>query len=162
MCELATVLYEIEKDFNAAGERRTLKRIGSLLEKAAEELSTLDAAGPGRAWAPMLEGIRQQREAARASAAAIPDPRRALTLTTMAEVYVLTSQAFYQRSPTLSNSSEDVARFGRVCHSAGIVLSKERLRGALSVALDAVRNGTSSSRGHFEMLRVMCYQFVAG
>ena len=79
--------------------------------------------------------LRHLADSAREAASRLPDPRekRALPFAAMALLH-LRYELGYQR-PAVSNNNEVVRELDRVCREAGIVLSRERLRGAMADAL---------------------------
>lgn len=79
--------------------------------------------------------IRDLAESARIAAERLPGARERFALPMAARGLLhLRHDCGFSR-PALSNESDDVCELDRVCRSAGIVLSRERLRGALSASL---------------------------
>ena len=83
----------------------------------------------------MIWRLRDLAVSARRVATELPNPRAKAALPLAALVFLhLRYRHGFQR-PTLYDAGEDVRAFQRVTDAAGMPLSAERLRGALSVAL---------------------------
>lgn len=85
-------------------------------------------------------GIRLQvgelAKSARIAAAALPDSREKFALPLAALGLLHLRRDFNYPPPTLYDGSPVVLELDRICRAAGIVLSPERLRGALRGAMD--------------------------
>lgn len=88
---------------------------------------------------PSMQGlkwrIRDLADSARIAAERLPGAREKHALPMAARGLLhLRHDCGFQR-PALSNESHDVCELDRVCRTAGIILSRERLRGALAESL---------------------------
>ncbi|MCY0389129.1 hypothetical protein OVY01_18445 [Robbsia sp. Bb-Pol-6] len=86
-------------------------------------------------YAGTLGALDDLVQSARDAIAALPDPREKPAIG-FAALQFLHLRFDFERWPVaLSNDSSTVTEFGTMCASAGLVLSPERYRGALSAAL---------------------------
>lgn len=134
LSELARLFYANERRIDLSAERGAMKAIARQLDKAVTALESLQATQPNRAWSSILEGTRAQAVAARQAAEGIPDGRVAITLRTLSATFVILKSSLGLPKPVLSNTSEDVRQVAALCEAAGLPLSPERIRGALSEA----------------------------
>lgn len=92
---------------------------------------------------PCMKSIRQHvldlAESARVASDRLPNPRARRALPFAALGLLRLRYEFGFPRPALSNSSADVVELDQVCRAAGLVLSRERLRGALAEALSGFK-----------------------
>jgi hypothetical protein len=101
---------------------------------------THDADISFQSYKAIIWSLRHLADSAREAAEAMPDPRKKLDIEFAALGFLHLRSQYGFRRPFLSNSSEDVAEFGRIwaaiCDVEEPPLSPERLRGVLAIALE--------------------------
>lgn len=87
-----------------------------------------------RTYATIQEDLEHLRKSAEDAVKQIPDSRAKNALPFAARELLVARDACGLPAAVLSDDSEAVAELDRICRAAGIVLSPQRLRGALSAA----------------------------
>ncbi len=124
--EAGCAQFDIENIHNAQGFETVIGENGWPVKSPIEYWSS---------YKSIILNIRDLAESARLAMMEIPDPRKRNALEFAARGYLhLRSLHGFDR-PVLSNNGPDVIALKEICEAAGIFLSEERYRGALSESL---------------------------
>lgn len=132
----------LKKEIDSLAE--SLEKVAQLLESGAaqgviearyDQERERDTARTRPAYKAIVWGIRDLCDAAKEASGALPNPRTryALPYAALGLLHLRYKHGFAY--PLLSNVSEDIKELERVCKGAGIVLTPDRFRTALTAAL---------------------------